>query len=107
MTASLQRIPSTHNEAFQFALLQQLKSLSPSQQEVFAFGTIDATVNFAKRLDAEHYRRSRSRRWAEVFQRVIGNIDGFFKVISTAIQARPEIAAFVWGGMRFIMEVSS
>lgn len=106
MPSTLLDPPEWSNEAFQFALLQHLRGLFPAERALFARGSAEEVLDLAVRWDAEHQRRSRSRRWASVFHNVAKSVEGFFKVISTTVQARPEIAAFVWGGIRFIIEVS-
>lgn len=106
MTPAQERSLSPDSEAFQSALLGHIDSLSQAQRDVFASGTVNQALVFAQRLDAEQEQRSQSRSLAIYASDVIDSLGDFFKVISTAVSAHPEIAAFVWGGIRFVMEVS-
>jgi hypothetical protein len=79
--------------------------LSLHERSLFANGSAEELLQLAQRCDAEHEKRSRSRRWAGSFTSAMKGLERYFKVIETVVSSHPEIAALVWGGMKFVITV--
>ena len=94
-----------NNEAFQIALQAHLKGLSEREKDLFSGGTAEAALDFATRCDDDHAVKSKSRRFARAICGAVKGLQGFFVVIEITISAKPEVAALVWGGIKFIIEV--
>lgn len=96
---------SSDNLAFQKALDAHLSTLLESEKLVFAGGTPEAALQSAAELDADHRGKSRLRKWAGVLTKLVNSLDQYLKVVDIMVSSRPEIAALVWGGLYFVIEV--
>lgn len=105
MSSTSGKTDKYNNEAFQTALQAHLKGLSEREKELFSGGTAESALDFAKHCDDDHAVKSKSRRFARAICGAVEGLRGFFVVIEITISARPEVAALVWGGVKFIIEV--
>lgn len=106
MSTSSGAVTQTDNRAFSRALVAHLGTLSDHEKILFSHGNPESVLELATRCDSDHAQRSRSRRWAGVFCDAMNGLKRYFHVIETVVSSHPEIAAIVWGGFKFVLEVS-
>ena len=93
------------NEAFRLALEAHLRELSSRERKLFAGGKAEDVLELARLCEQGHVERSKSLRFARVISGAVEGLKGYFGVIETVVSSHPEIAAIVWGGVKFIIEV--
>lgn len=92
------------NDAFRQALQLHTEMLSEREKRLFAGGTAEDALALFKCCDDDHALRSKSRKFAGEICRVVKGLEDYFGIIETTVSARPEIAALVWGGVKFIIK---
>ena len=78
--------------------------LSEPEKDMFSGGTAEAALALSSCCNNDHALRSKSRRFAAAICKVVEGLKGYSGIIEAAISARPEIAALVWGGIKFIIK---
>jgi hypothetical protein len=82
-------------------------ALSDDQRRTFANGDAQQALNAAKRLNHDNRDDSRFRSSMSSMNDWIVGVQRYFSVVDTFVSAKPEVAALVWGGIRFLIEVRS
>ena len=91
------------------ALEKFRKGLSQEQQgrlQAISKGTPAAqdVVHLLGEIDEKNSAR-RSRVWAQRMQDILNSVQQYCSIVDTFIQADPEIAALVWGSVKFVILV--
>lgn len=98
---------STPTPAFQLALADHIKDLSPAEQQAFVGGnslSIEVLMDHIRQFDENHSQTSRSRSCAERIEKFLGILGGYVKGLVPFTSQTP-IASLVIGGINFIIDV--
>ncbi|KAF8247081.1 hypothetical protein K440DRAFT_661691 [Wilcoxina mikolae CBS 423.85] len=97
----------TAAEVFQHAVERYLSRLPESQSlDIELFRTTPAELlEEARAMEATARKNSRIQRVAERLKRPIERLERFARVVDACVQSNPTIAALVWGGLKFLMQV--
>ncbi|KAK6501856.1 hypothetical protein TWF481_009677 [Arthrobotrys musiformis] len=73
----------------------------------YANPTAEDVANFVRDLDAKFQQKQKRRKTLQstAFTTFIRSMQQFSDIVDTCIQSNPEIAALVWGGMKFVLLV--
>jgi hypothetical protein len=83
------------------------KTLSEHQRRTFADGDAKQALEAARRLNDDNRDSSRFRSSMSTVNDWILGVQRYFSVVDTFVSAKPEVAALIWGGIRFLIEVCS
>ena len=99
--------PSTllPNEAFLYALEEHMSTLTPAEQGIFINSSPESLLDEVRRLDAQHATRSKARKYTDRFVKIVESLRPYFATIDTLVSSHPDVAALVWGGLRFVIRV--
>lgn len=94
-------------KAAEAVFLRSVQSL-PSAQHLLFVSCTSATrlLKAVKGLDAVVKSQRTSKQTVGRIQRLTEKLEPFFRVVDTLVQCDPIHAATVWGGLRFIIQVS-
>jgi hypothetical protein len=84
-------------------------SLSVEEKILFApCASSEDLIQALKKVDGLGKRRQATRfsRVTKAIEKVKKSLDPFLSVVNIMVQSNPEYASLVWGGFRFILEVS-
>ena len=94
------------NLAFSTALTTYITSLPDTERAPFqAAHSAEDVLAEATRFDRSHQEKSSVRAFGTRYLRMVDGLRGYFSVIDTVVSSHPEVAACVWAGVRFIIEV--
>lgn len=94
--------------AFQQALANQIKNLSPEEQQAFNHGnaiSIESLLSEIKLFDETHRQASRSRRCAGRVEQFLTALQGYLKGLAPFLQQADPISSLVIGGVNLIIDV--
>lgn len=100
--------PAVFSSAFQLALTDHIKDLSPDEKKAFINGnhiSIEGLMDGIREFDAIHSKPSRTRRCAERVEKFLTILKGYVKGLTPLIQQAPEISSVVIGGVNLIIDV--
>jgi hypothetical protein len=97
--------PSPQSSAFLDSCQTLQATLSDHQRRTFANGDAKQALEAAKRLDDENRDDSRFRSSMSTVNDWIAGVQRYFAVVDTLVSSKPEVAALIWGGVRFLIEV--
>jgi hypothetical protein len=83
------------------------KTLSEHRRQTFANSDVKQALEAAKRINDDNRNDSRFRDSMNTINDWIAGIERYFGVVDTFVSAKPEVAALIWGGIRFLIEVCS
>jgi hypothetical protein len=98
-------LPSAQSSLFLVSCETLQATLSDHQRRTFANGDAKQALEAAKRLDDENRDDSRFRSGMSTVNDWIVGVQRYFTVVDTLVSAKPEVAALIWGGIRFLIEV--
>jgi hypothetical protein len=111
MTSSMiQRLansPSTQTSPFLISCETIKAALSEHQCRIFASGNAQQALEIAKRLNDDNQHDSRFRSGMSTINDWIVGVQRYFSVIDIFVSSKPEVAALIWGSIRFLIEVCS
>jgi hypothetical protein len=111
MASSMARCPmdpSSPQASVFLASCETLQAtLSDHQRRTFANCDAKQALEAAKRLNDENQEDSRFRGGMSVVNDWIVGVQRYFAVVDTLVSAKPEVAALIWGCIRFLIEVRS
>jgi hypothetical protein len=109
MASSMARRPGNPSNAQPSVFLTSCETLkamlSDHQRRTFANGDAKQALDAARRLDDDNRDDSRFRSSMSTVNDWIVGVQRYFSVVDTFVSAKPEVAALVWGGIRFLIEV--
>ena len=94
------------NRVFQDALQKHINRWKSDTRAFPGDSTPDDVIEKVKKYDEEH-QKSAGRRYLKRFATIVQNFSTYFIVVDTCVSSNPEIAALVWGGVRFVIQVCS
>jgi hypothetical protein len=97
---------STTNDAFNKALLKHVDSCKSDSRSFSLGATPDDILQEITKYDQEH-QASRGRRYAARFAAVVNGFQTYFDAVDTLVSSHPEVAALIWGGLKFVVQVCS
>jgi hypothetical protein len=80
-------------------------TLTEHQCRTFANGDVKQALEVARRLNEDNRNDSRFRSSMDTINNWIVGVQRYFTVVDTLVSAKPEAAALIWGGVRFLIEV--
>ncbi|KAL0631967.1 hypothetical protein Q9L58_009170 [Maublancomyces gigas] len=112
-TLVLQPDPATSvvivpNPAFQQAVANLIKDLSPAEQQAFNRGndlSIESLMSQINLFDETHHQTSRSRRCADRIQQFLTALQGYMKGLAPFLQQVEPISSLIIGGANVIIDL--
>jgi hypothetical protein len=101
----LEKHSSTQSSVFLTSCNALEATLSEHQHHTFANGDVKQALEAARRLNEDNRNDSRFRSSMDAINHWIAGVQRYFTVVDTLVSAKPEAAALIWGGVRFLIEV--
>ncbi|EIN05457.1 hypothetical protein PUNSTDRAFT_122367 [Punctularia strigosozonata HHB-11173 SS5] len=94
------------NAPFLVAFQQRYDKFTPEELACFRSCSLEDIVVYLKTIDRAHKAGSRTRRCVERLGAILQGLQRFFATVDTLVSSHPDVAALVWGGLRFIIAVA-
>jgi hypothetical protein len=107
MARRLAKPPSTQASLFLTSCESRKAALSDHQRRTFANGDAKQALDAARRLNDDNRNDSRFRSSMGTINEWIVGIQRYFGVVDIFLSAKPDVAALIWGGIKFLIEVRS
>ncbi|EIN05484.1 hypothetical protein PUNSTDRAFT_137596 [Punctularia strigosozonata HHB-11173 SS5] len=94
------------NDAFLIALQRRYDKFTPEELACFQSCSLGELILDLQRIDRAHKEGSLARRCIDRLGAVLQGLQRFFATVDTLVSSHPDVAALVWGGLRFIIAVA-
>jgi hypothetical protein len=97
--------PETVPKAWQLAIDEYSRDLSPTDADIFQTATLDSLLLEFRVIEELHRSSSTSLRWAARFQPLVKTLEAMSDAMGIFVQAHPLPMALIWGSVVLAMKM--